>query len=152
MRLPRFRVYLGEGTEKFMRKEPPEKYHDTLLPAFEIGCLLTPYHGTAYVLDIGYPKMLHNENLLLRCEGLERSSMMGCGGARDSSLLIHALATERLSERKHSYVYLAVGVNPLLKTRINTTALKHTKHLQSMRFRNSSCFWGLMMQQDIHMP
>ncbi|EFR02388.1 4-hydroxyacetophenone monooxygenase [Nannizzia gypsea CBS 118893] len=80
MRLLRFLVYLGaesafsmfymtekgkrlrQGkrtrTERFMRKRAPEKYHDILIPDFEIGC-------KRRIFDTGYLKALHNENLLL---------------------------------------------------------------------------------------
>ncbi|KAK2834973.1 hypothetical protein FQN49_006729 [Arthroderma sp. PD_2] len=80
MRLWRFLVYLGAEqafpmfymteratvlrqkkrarTEKFMRSSAPEKYHDVLIPDFEIGC-------KRRIFDSGYLKSLHNENLLL---------------------------------------------------------------------------------------
>ncbi|KAL2823790.1 hypothetical protein BDW59DRAFT_162953 [Aspergillus cavernicola] len=44
--------------EAYMRKTAPEKYHDILIPDFEVGC-------KRRVFDCGYLDSLHKENTLL---------------------------------------------------------------------------------------
>ena len=41
-------------TETYMRETAPEKYHDLLIPDYDVGC-------KRRIFDPGYPKSLHNE-------------------------------------------------------------------------------------------
>ncbi|KAL4894874.1 putative monooxygenase [Aspergillus ambiguus] len=45
-------------TEKYMRERAPEKYHDLLIPDFDVGC-------KRRIFDPGYLKSLHNDKLVL---------------------------------------------------------------------------------------
>ncbi|KAL2127409.1 hypothetical protein VTI74DRAFT_10801 [Chaetomium olivicolor] len=47
--------------EKYMRSAAPAKYHDLLIPDFEVGC-------KRRIFDSGYLKSLHEENLILTDE------------------------------------------------------------------------------------
>lgn len=47
--------------EKYVRSTAPKKYHDLLIPDFEVGC-------KRRILDSGYLKCLHSENLTLTNE------------------------------------------------------------------------------------
>ena len=48
-------------TETYMRETAPEKYHDILIPDFEVGC-------KRRIFDAGYLESLHSENLTLTNE------------------------------------------------------------------------------------
>lgn len=54
----RFRVRLRVKAVKYMRSTAPEKYHDILIPDFEVGC-------RRRIFDSGYLESLHAENLTL---------------------------------------------------------------------------------------
>lgn len=54
----RFRRKKREGAERYMRAAAPEKYHDLLIPDFEVGC-------KRRIFDSGYLACLHAENLTL---------------------------------------------------------------------------------------
>lgn len=54
----RYRRNMQKVAEKYMRKTAPEKYHDILIPDFEIGC-------KRRIFDPGYLKSLHAENFEL---------------------------------------------------------------------------------------
>lgn len=54
----RYRKSFAKWSENYMRKTAPEKYHDLLIPDFEIGC-------KRRIFDPGYLKSLHEENLEL---------------------------------------------------------------------------------------
>ncbi|KAF5248255.1 hypothetical protein FANTH_6048 [Fusarium anthophilum] len=57
----KFRQKRRAYAEKFMRDTAPTKYHDLLIPDFEIGCKRRIY-------DSGYLKSLHSKNLTLTNE------------------------------------------------------------------------------------
>jgi cation diffusion facilitator CzcD-associated flavoprotein CzcO len=59
----RFRKAKRKEVEEYMRKTAPEKYHDILIPDFEIGC-------KRRIFDSGYLESLHAENLTLMDEGV----------------------------------------------------------------------------------
>lgn len=50
--------------EAYMRKTAPKKYHDLLIPDFEVGC-------KRRIFDSGYLESLHNEHLRLTDEPVE---------------------------------------------------------------------------------
>ncbi|KAM5471068.1 putative cyclohexanone monooxygenase [Microsporum ferrugineum] len=52
-------------SENYMKKTAPEKYHDMLIPDFEIGC-------KRRIFDSGYLETLHNENVLLTDKKIEQ--------------------------------------------------------------------------------
>lgn len=54
----RFRERRRRQVEKYMRETAPKKYHDVLIPEFEIGC-------KRRIFDVGYLESLHAENLTL---------------------------------------------------------------------------------------
>lgn len=54
----RYRKNFTKWSENYMRKTAPEKYHDMLVPDYEIGC-------KRRIFDPGYLKALHAENLEL---------------------------------------------------------------------------------------
>lgn len=54
----RYRRNMQKLAEEYMRKTAPEKYHDMLIPDFEIGC-------KRRIFDPGYLEALHAENLEL---------------------------------------------------------------------------------------
>lgn len=54
----RYRRNMRKTAEKYMRKMAPEKYHDILIPDFEVGC-------KRRIFDPGYLESLHAENLEL---------------------------------------------------------------------------------------
>ncbi|KAH8646209.1 hypothetical protein BX600DRAFT_390517 [Xylariales sp. PMI_506] len=54
----RFRARRRRVAEQYMRQAAPEKYHDLLIPDFEIGC-------KRRIFDSGYLRSLHAENLTL---------------------------------------------------------------------------------------
>lgn len=54
----RYRRRKREAAEKYMRSAAPAKYHDLLIPDFEVGC-------KRRIFDSGYLKSLHEENLVL---------------------------------------------------------------------------------------
>lgn len=54
----RYRQKLTKWARDHMRKAAPEKYHDMLIPDFEVGC-------KRRIFDPGYLKSLHAENLEL---------------------------------------------------------------------------------------
>lgn len=57
----RFRAAQRVKAERYMRSTAPEKYHDLLIPDFEVGC-------KRRIFDSGYLKSLHQENLTLTNE------------------------------------------------------------------------------------
>ncbi|KAH6623283.1 hypothetical protein F5144DRAFT_357270 [Chaetomium tenue] len=59
----RFRKNKRREVEKYMRETAPEKYHDILIPDFEIGC-------KRRIFDTNYLEALHAENLTLTNEGV----------------------------------------------------------------------------------
>ncbi|KAJ8122672.1 hypothetical protein ONZ43_g1187 [Nemania bipapillata] len=54
----RYRQQRRVVSETYMRKTAPEKYHDILIPDFEVGC-------KRRIFDSGYLDSLHEENLTL---------------------------------------------------------------------------------------
>lgn len=60
----RYRRNMGKAAEKYMRKMAPEKYHDILIPDFEIGC-------KRRIFDPGYLKALHADNLELTNDSVQ---------------------------------------------------------------------------------
>ncbi|KAF3807888.1 ABC transporter FUM19 [Colletotrichum gloeosporioides] len=54
----RYRKRVQARVEKYMRATAPEKYHDKIIPDFELGC-------KRRVFDSGYLKSLHSENMTL---------------------------------------------------------------------------------------
>lgn len=60
----RYRKNMGKMAEKYMRKTAPAKYHDLLIPEFEVGC-------KRRIFDPGYLKALHAENLELTNEAVQ---------------------------------------------------------------------------------
>ncbi|RDW68959.1 flavin-containing monooxygenase [Aspergillus mulundensis] len=54
----RYRQKRREQIETYMRKTAPAKYHDLLIPDFEVGC-------KRRIFDCGYLDSLHNEKFLL---------------------------------------------------------------------------------------
>ncbi|KAK3292933.1 uncharacterized protein B0H64DRAFT_403120 [Chaetomium fimeti] len=59
----RFRKNKRKEVERYMRQTAPEKYHDILIPDFEIGC-------KRRIFDTNYLETLHAENLTLTNEGV----------------------------------------------------------------------------------
>lgn len=57
----RYRAGQKKVAEEYMRSTAPAKYHDLLIPEFEIGC-------KRRIFDSGYLKSLHAENLTLTNE------------------------------------------------------------------------------------
>ena len=57
----RFRSNQRVKSERYMREAAPAKYHDLLIPDFEVGC-------KRRIFDSGYLKSLHAENLTLTDE------------------------------------------------------------------------------------
>ncbi|KAK3997876.1 hypothetical protein QBC44DRAFT_354362 [Cladorrhinum sp. PSN332] len=57
----RFRRKKRKEVEGYMRKTAPDKYHDLLIPSFEVGC-------KRRIFDSGYLRSLHAENLTLTDE------------------------------------------------------------------------------------
>jgi cation diffusion facilitator CzcD-associated flavoprotein CzcO len=58
-----FRAKKREEVEEYMRTTAPEKYHDLLIPDFEIGC-------KRRIFDTNYLESLHADNLTLTDEGV----------------------------------------------------------------------------------
>ncbi|KAL5342085.1 hypothetical protein BJX70DRAFT_410826 [Aspergillus crustosus] len=54
----RYRQRRRKQIEAYMRKTAPEKFHDILIPDFEVGC-------KRRIFDCGYLDSLHNEKMLL---------------------------------------------------------------------------------------
>ncbi|KAH9238349.1 hypothetical protein K456DRAFT_1758791 [Colletotrichum gloeosporioides 23] len=54
----RYRKRVQARVEKYMRATAPEKYHDKIIPDFELGC-------KRRVFDSGYLESLHSENMTL---------------------------------------------------------------------------------------
>ncbi|KAK2757318.1 hypothetical protein FQN54_004832 [Arachnomyces sp. PD_36] len=54
----RFREGRKKEVDKYMRETAPEKYHDLLIPDFEVGC-------KRRIFNCGYLEALHSENLTL---------------------------------------------------------------------------------------
>ncbi|KAI8295000.1 Baeyer-Villiger monooxygenase [Colletotrichum sp. SAR11_240] len=54
----RYRKRVPARVEKYMRATAPEKYHDKIIPDFELGC-------KRRVFDSGYLQSLHSENMTL---------------------------------------------------------------------------------------
>ncbi|KAF4874091.1 ABC transporter atnG [Colletotrichum siamense] len=54
----RYRKRVQARVENYMRAKAPEKYHDKLIPDFELGC-------KRRVFDSGYLESLHSENMTL---------------------------------------------------------------------------------------
>ncbi|KAL4912906.1 hypothetical protein BDW62DRAFT_214649 [Aspergillus aurantiobrunneus] len=54
----RYRQKRRKEIEAYMRKTAPEKYHDILIPDFEVGC-------KRRIFDCDYLESLHNEKMLL---------------------------------------------------------------------------------------
>ncbi|KAJ5414507.1 flavo-protein [Penicillium cosmopolitanum] len=52
------RLKRRQKVEKYMRETAPAKYHDTLIPDFDVGCKRRIFNG-------GYLESLHNEKLFL---------------------------------------------------------------------------------------
>ncbi|KAK4040095.1 monooxygenase [Parachaetomium inaequale] len=59
----KFRKSKRRKVEEYMRKTAPEKYHDILIPDFEVGC-------KRRIFDSNYLESLHAENLTLTNEGV----------------------------------------------------------------------------------
>lgn len=59
----RYRKNMAKSAERYMRKTAPAKYHDLLIPEFEVGC-------KRRIFDPGYLKALHAENLELTNEAV----------------------------------------------------------------------------------
>ena len=57
----RFRARQRKKAERYMRSAAPAKYHDLLIPDFEVGC-------KRRIFDSGYLKSLHEDNLILTDE------------------------------------------------------------------------------------
>jgi cation diffusion facilitator CzcD-associated flavoprotein CzcO len=57
----RFRAKQRVKAERYMRSAAPAKYHDLLIPDFEVGC-------KRRIFDSGYLKCLHEDNLTLTDE------------------------------------------------------------------------------------
>src|SRR5690349_21313116 len=57
----RYRKIKRRKVEEYMRKTAPEKYHDVLIPDFEVGC-------KRRIFDTNYLKSLHAENITLTHE------------------------------------------------------------------------------------
>lgn len=57
----RFREKRRRQVERYMRRTAPEKYHDILIPEFEVGC-------KRRIFDSGYLESLHAENMTLTNE------------------------------------------------------------------------------------
>lgn len=69
-----------QSTEKYMRATAPEKYHDILIPDFDLGCRRRIY-------DPGYLKALHSDKITLTNEPVIEVSPEG---VRTKSGVIHA--------------------------------------------------------------
>ncbi|VUC20087.1 unnamed protein product, partial [Clonostachys rosea] len=54
----KFRQHRRAQAERYMKDTAPAKYHDMLIPTFEVGC-------KRRIFDSGYLKSLHSENLTL---------------------------------------------------------------------------------------
>ncbi|KAM5356966.1 hypothetical protein ACJ41O_003612 [Fusarium nematophilum] len=57
----KFRQTRREQAEQYMRRTAPAKYHDMLIPDFEVGC-------KRRIFDSGYLESLHSDNLTLTNE------------------------------------------------------------------------------------
>lgn len=66
----RFRKSRRAKAERYMRRTAPAKYHDMLIPEFEIGC-------KRRIFDSGYLKSLHEENLTLTNSPIEEVTEKG---------------------------------------------------------------------------
>ncbi|WDK16574.1 hypothetical protein CGRA01v4_07857 [Colletotrichum graminicola] len=60
----KYRQGMRAKAEKYMRETAPAKYHDKLIPDFEIGC-------KRRIFDAGYLQSLHSENLTLLDEPVQ---------------------------------------------------------------------------------
>lgn len=65
-----FRRYKSAVAERYMRETAPEKYHDMLIPDFELGC-------KRRIFDPGYLKSLHSESVTLRADPIEEVTPNG---------------------------------------------------------------------------
>ncbi|RFU81121.1 hypothetical protein TARUN_1075 [Trichoderma arundinaceum] len=65
-----YRRHATAVAEKYVKKKAPEKYHDKLIPDFEIGCKRRIY-------DPGYLTSLHSENVTLRDDAIEEVTPSG---------------------------------------------------------------------------
>lgn len=59
-----YRKKIGEHADKYMRKRAPEKYHDILIPDFEIFC-------KRRIFDPGYLAALHRDNIELTADRVQ---------------------------------------------------------------------------------
>ncbi|GJC86121.1 Baeyer-Villiger monooxygenase [Colletotrichum liriopes] len=59
-----YRQRVRDRAEKYMRETAPAKYHDKLIPDFELGC-------KRRIFDAGYLESLHSENLTLLDEPVQ---------------------------------------------------------------------------------
>ena len=76
----KFRKRRAAASERYMRRASPAKYHDMLIPDFEIGC-------KRRIFDAGYLKSLHRENITLTDES---ALEVVPGGVRTAKGLIEA--------------------------------------------------------------
>lgn len=60
----RFRKNFANNTKEYIRRTAPLKYHDMLIPDFEIGC-------KRRIFDVGYLRSLHLNNMTLTDESVE---------------------------------------------------------------------------------
>ncbi|GKT80730.1 dimethylaniline monooxygenase [Colletotrichum tofieldiae] len=60
----KYRQRVRDRAEKYMRETAPAKYHDKLIPDFELGC-------KRRIFDAGYLESLHSENLTLLDEPVQ---------------------------------------------------------------------------------
>ncbi|KAK2017528.1 FAD/NAD(P)-binding domain-containing protein [Colletotrichum eremochloae] len=60
----KYRQRVRARAEKYMRRTAPAKYHDKLIPDFELGC-------KRRIFDAGYLQSLHSENLTLLDEPVQ---------------------------------------------------------------------------------
>ncbi|CAZ81517.1 unnamed protein product [Tuber melanosporum] len=63
--------------EKYMREASPEKYHDILIPDYEVGC-------KRRVLDVDYLKCLHNSHVTLAKSAITRITPTGIQTSTDT--------------------------------------------------------------------
>ncbi|KAL7947826.1 hypothetical protein V8C42DRAFT_351787 [Trichoderma barbatum] len=64
------RSYATAMAEKYIKETAPEKYHDMLIPDFEIGC-------KRRVNDMGYLASLHSQSVTLRNDAIEEVTPTG---------------------------------------------------------------------------
>lgn len=83
----RFRAKKRKAVEAYMRKAAPAKYHDILIPDFEVGC-------KRRIFDSGYLESLHADNLTLTdervAEVLPNGVRMQSGGVIEADVIVLA--------------------------------------------------------------